>query len=43
MLYSAEARHLRELDKCQNCGGEIELTGKGVVTCRYCGTEYFLS
>ncbi len=42
-LYSAEASRLRELDKCENCGGEIELSGKGVVTCRFCGTEYFLS
>ncbi len=42
-LYSSEARQLRDLDKCQNCNGEIELTGKGVVTCRFCGTEYFLS
>jgi len=43
MLYSAEARSLRELQKCHNCGGEIELVGKGVVTCRFCGTEYYLS
>lgn len=43
VLYSAEARNLRELDKCKNCGGEIKLVGKGVVTCKYCGTEYFLS
>lgn len=42
-LYSAEANKLRELDKCRNCGGEIKLVGKGVVTCRFCGTEYFLS
>jgi uncharacterized membrane protein len=43
VLYSSEASKLRELKKCENCGGEIELTGKGVVTCRFCGTEYFLS
>jgi hypothetical protein len=42
-LYSAEASQLRELDKCKNCGGEITLVGKGVVRCKYCGTEYFLS
>ncbi len=42
-LYSAEASQLRELDKCKNCGGEIKLAGKGVVVCKYCGTEYFLS
>lgn len=43
VLYSAEAANLRELDTCKNCGGEITLAGRGVVTCRFCGTEYFLS
>jgi hypothetical protein len=43
MLYSAEASQLRELSKCKNCGGDIQLVGKGVVRCKYCGTEYFLS
>jgi len=42
MLYSSDASKLRELDKCKNCGGEINLAGKGVVVCKYCGTEYFL-
>lgn len=42
-LYSTQASQLRELDKCKNCGGEITLAGKGVVVCKYCGTEYFLS
>jgi hypothetical protein len=42
-LFSAQASELRQLDKCRNCGGEIELVGKGVVQCRFCGTEYFLS
>lgn len=43
ILYSSEARELRELKRCENCGGEIALTGKGVLSCRFCGTEYFLS
>lgn len=42
ILYSSDASKLRELDKCKNCGGEINLAGKGVVVCKYCGTEYFL-
>ncbi|MFN8377123.1 MAG: hypothetical protein U0452_00485 [Anaerolineae bacterium] len=42
-LYSVEASQLRTLDKCKNCGGELRLSGKGVVTCRFCGTEYFLT
>jgi hypothetical protein len=43
VLYSSEASQLRELSKCPNCGGEIELSGKGVARCRFCGTEFFLS
>jgi F0F1-type ATP synthase assembly protein I len=43
IIYSSEASKLRELDKCKNCGGEIKLVGKGVVTCKFCGTEYFLT
>lgn len=43
VLYSTEASQLRQLDKCKNCGGDIQLAGKGVVVCRFCGTEYFLS
>lgn len=43
ILYSSDASQLRGLEKCKNCGGDIELVGKGVVTCKFCGTEYFLS
>jgi DNA-directed RNA polymerase subunit RPC12/RpoP len=28
---------------CPNCGGQVELGGKGVVRCPYCGAEIFLS
>lgn len=42
-LYSQQASQLRELSKCLNCGGQLELAGKGVIRCPYCGTEYFLS
>jgi hypothetical protein len=43
VLYSSDASSLRGLEKCKNCGGEIKLVGKGVVTCKFCGTEYFLT
>lgn len=43
ILYSSEASQLRELKQCPNCGGAIELSGKGMATCRFCGTEFFLS
>ncbi len=42
MLYSRQASELRQLTRCENCGGELELAGKGVIRCPYCGTEYFL-
>jgi hypothetical protein len=30
-------------DKCPNCGGQLELAGKGTVKCPFCGAEIFLS
>ena len=41
VLYAREASEMRQ--KCPNCGGELELAGKGVFECPYCGTEIFLS
>lgn len=43
VLYSSDASNLREMTQCPNCGGEIKLTGKGIASCRFCGTEFFLS
>ena len=43
VLYSRDASQLRASSKCPNCGGEVELAGKGVVRCPYCGSEIFLS
>ncbi len=42
-LYSADANKLRDLEQCQHCGGEIDLAGRGVAICKFCGTEYFLT
>ena len=42
ILYSKQASELTT-NKCPNCGGQLELAGKGVVSCPYCGTEIFLS
>jgi hypothetical protein len=41
-LYSVEATQLRSGSTCPNCGGELALGGKGVITCQYCGTDIFL-
>ena len=42
ILYSKQVSELGT-NKCPNCGGTLELAGKGVVNCPYCGTEIFLS
>jgi hypothetical protein len=42
ILYSKEARHLTEAGRCPHCNGELSLAGKGVIRCRYCGSEIFL-
>ncbi len=42
ILYSEEASQLKADQKCPNCGAKLELAGKGLVVCPYCGTEIFL-
>lgn len=42
ILYSAQASQLKGLDTCKKCGGKLEIAGKGVIKCPYCGTEYFI-
>lgn len=41
VLQSIEAASI-PLHNCPNCGGQVELAGKGVVKCPYCGSEIFL-
>ncbi|HEY63888.1 MAG TPA: hypothetical protein G4O02_04900 [Caldilineae bacterium] len=43
ILYSREASQLRADQRCPNCGGQLELVGKGVIECPYCGAQVFLS
>ena len=41
-LYSVDAAKLQGSRECPNCGGALELGGKGLVKCPYCGAEIFL-
>jgi len=42
VLHSVEAAQLEGRTTCPNCGGELELAGKGLIKCPYCGAEIFL-
>jgi len=41
-LVSAEAAQIKG-DSCPSCGGRLQLAGKGLVRCPFCGTETYLS
>ncbi|MDQ3694940.1 MAG: hypothetical protein M3464_15130 [Chloroflexota bacterium] len=42
VLYSVEASQLQGRHTCPNCGGQVELAGKGLIKCPFCGAEIFL-
>jgi len=42
ILYSKEISQFSLDRKCPNCGGQLELVGKGVIKCPWCGAEVFL-
>jgi len=42
IIYSQEASQLKADQRCPNCGAQLELAGKGLIVCPYCGTEVFL-
>jgi DNA-directed RNA polymerase subunit RPC12/RpoP len=43
VLYSRQASEMKADQKCPNCGGKVELVGKGMIKCPYCGAEVFLA
>lgn len=42
VLYSVDASQLTGRQTCPNCGGQLELAGKGLIKCPYCGADIFL-
>jgi ribosomal protein S27AE len=43
VLHSKQASLMKADRKCPNCGGQVELAGKGVIKCPFCGSEVFLA
>ena len=43
LLYSVDSQKLTDSRNCPNCGGELELAGKGLIQCGWCGSEVFLT
>ncbi len=43
LLYSVDSQKLTDGRNCPNCGGEVELAGKGLIQCAWCGSEVFLT
>ncbi|MGV8084600.1 MAG: hypothetical protein AB2L09_13370 [Coriobacteriia bacterium] len=43
ILFSRQASEMKADHKCPNCGGEVQLVGKGMIKCPYCGSEVFLA
>ncbi len=42
VLLAQQASDMEANKTCPNCGGVLELAGKGMVECPYCGSEIFL-
>ena len=43
ILYSRQASKLKADEKCPNCGGQLQLAGKDMIECPFCGSTVFLS
>jgi hypothetical protein len=42
VLYCGEMAALVESRQCPRCGGQVDIAGRGVLTCKYCGTDIFI-
>lgn len=42
LLFAQQASQLQGRSTCPNCGGPLELGGKGIIKCPWCGAEIFL-
>ena len=43
VLLSADASKIKEGGSCPKCGGHLELAGKGIIKCPFCGSEVFIN
>ena len=43
VLFSADAHALQGQNQCPSCGGSMQLAGRGLFVCSYCGGEVFVS
>ena len=43
VLYSKQASKMKADQKWPNCGGQLQLAGKDVIECPFCGSTVFLS
>ena len=43
LLFSVDSQMLTDGRNCPNCGGDVELAGKGLIQCAWCGSEIFLT
>lgn len=43
VVFSVDARKLREGKQCPSCGGKMDLAGNGVLACTFCGAEVLLA
>jgi hypothetical protein len=42
IVYSQDGQQILAQNLCPHCGGKLDVAGKGLIACVYCGVEMFL-